>query len=96
MSKATGSRTPLDAVVRRRDGEEAISPSQQLLEQGKYLIVPLDGYWHMILPPSSWLIEILGESIFRTGFCSSTPETEVREFYVERLNVHADEILKAV
>jgi hypothetical protein len=37
-----------------------MSQAQQLLEQGKYLITPFEGYWHMILPPTSWLIELHG------------------------------------
>jgi hypothetical protein len=72
-----------------------MSQAQQLLEQGKYLITPFEGYWHMILPPTSWLVELMGDNIFRTGFSSEVSEEDVREFYVERLNVRPDEIERA-
>jgi hypothetical protein len=73
-----------------------MSEAQQLLEQGKHLIVTFEGYWHMILPPSSWVAGLMGDHIFRTGFTSDVPEEEVREFYVERLNVGRDDVVRAV
>ncbi len=73
-----------------------MSAAQQLLEQGKYLITPFEGHWHMILPPSSRFAELLGDNIFRTGFDSEVSEEKVREFYVKRLEVQPDEIVKAV
>ncbi len=73
-----------------------MSQSQQLLDQGKYLITVLDGYWHMILPPMSWIQELLGDNMFRTGFDSEVPEDHVREFYAKRLEVRSSEIVLAV
>lgn len=70
-----------------------MSESQRLLEQGKYLITPFEGYWHMVLPSSSWAVELLGDNIFRTGFDSEVSEEKVRAFYVERLQVKSDVIV---
>lgn len=72
-----------------------ISPAQRLLDDGKYLITQMDGSWHMILPSTSWLADLLNDCIFRTGFDSNTPEATVREFYMEKLNVDSSEIVTA-
>lgn len=72
-----------------------ISPAQRLLDDGKYLITQMDGSWHMILPSTSWLADLLNDCIFRAGFDSNTPEATVREFYMEKLNVDSSEIVTA-
>jgi hypothetical protein len=71
-----------------------MSEVQRLLDEGKCIITPFEGHWYMILPPSCWAAELLGDTIFRTGFKAETPEVHVREFYAKRLEVRPDDIAR--
>ncbi len=67
--------------------------AQELLDRGKYIITQSDGYWHMCLPPSDGITELLGDNIFRTGFEATVPEITVREFYAKQLEIDSSNIV---
>ena len=73
-----------------------VSEAQQHLDAGRYVIVTFAGYWYSLLPPGSPWAELLGDTIFRTGFADDVPEERVREFYATRLQIQPDEIKRVI